>query len=409
MLAAISLAAAVAHEAGGQRDRTWTDARHRMVRDEIAGMGIEDQRVLDALRNTPRHEFVRPAERRWSYLDMALPIGAGQTISPPFVVAFMTQAIDPQPTDRVLEIGTGSGYQAAVLSELAAEVYSIEIVELLGRRAARTLHRLGYKNVHAKIGDGYLGWPEHAPFDKIIVTCSPESIPPALVAQLREGGTMVIPVGERYQQTLYSLKKVAGEMRSQSLEPTFFVPMTGRAEAERQKIDNSGLPRLVNGSFEESDEDADVKGWYYVRQGEVSPLDAAPAGSSVLHFTNQTPGRSAQALQAVAMDGRQVRHVDVSLYVKGEKLTPGRGEHQRAQLQLSFFDRIRAPVGFERLGNWRGTFDWRRETATVRVPVKSRLAVLTVGLLGAVGQLSVDDIRVEVTPGPEHGDGSRRQ
>ena len=138
---------------------------------------------------------------------MALPIGEQQTISPPFIVAYMTQEIDPQPTDRVLEIGTGSGYQAAMLSPLVKEVYTIEIVEPLGKRAARTLKRLGYKNVFAKVGDGYLGWPEAAPFDKIIVTCSPEKVPQPLVDQLKDGGLMIVPVGERYQQNLYLFRK----------------------------------------------------------------------------------------------------------------------------------------------------------------------------------------------------------
>ena len=148
---------------------------------------------------------------------MALPIGEGQTISPPFIVAYMTEALDPQPSDNVLEIGTGSGYQAAVLAKLVRDVYTIEIVDPLGHKAAKTLERLHYDNVHVKVGDGYQGWPEHAPFDKIIVTCSPEKAPPALVEQLKEGGRMVIPVGERYQQTLYLMKKIDGKMVSEKL------------------------------------------------------------------------------------------------------------------------------------------------------------------------------------------------
>ena len=190
-------------------------ARNKMVDEEIVAAGVKNPRVIEAMRKTPRHEFVPLAQRKkvdstgfpLIYHDMALSIGDSQTISPPFVVAYMTEAIDPQPTDRVLEIGTGSGYQAAVLSKLVRDVYTIEIVAPLGRRAEKTLQRLHYDNVHVKIGDGYQGWPEHAPFDKIIVTCSPEKVPPALVAQLKEGGRMVIPVGERYQQTLYLMKK----------------------------------------------------------------------------------------------------------------------------------------------------------------------------------------------------------
>jgi protein-L-isoaspartate(D-aspartate) O-methyltransferase len=161
---------------------------------------------------------------------MALPIGEKQTISGPFVVAYMTERLEPRPTDRVLEIGTGSGYQAAVLSPLVKTVYSIEINKPLGEKAARILTRLGYRNVVTKIGDGFQGWPEHAPFDKIIVTCSPEEIPKPLVEQLAEGGRMVIPVGERYDQMLVLLTKRDGEMVRESLVPSLFVPMTGAAE-----------------------------------------------------------------------------------------------------------------------------------------------------------------------------------
>lgn len=168
-------------------------ARHRMVDEVVAGAGVKNPRVLQAIRDTPRHEFVAMNLRKQAYFDMALPIGFQQTISSPFIVAYMTESLDPQPTDKVLEIGTGSGYQAAVLSPLVKEVYSIEIVEGLGRKAERTLKQLRYTNVFTKVGDGFKGWPEHAPFNKIIVTCSPEGPPQPLIDQLAEGGLMVIP------------------------------------------------------------------------------------------------------------------------------------------------------------------------------------------------------------------------
>src|SRR4029079_15055608 len=214
-------------------------------------------------------EFVPVGEREHAYLDMALPIGNSQTISPPFVVASMTEAIDPQPDDKVLEIGTGSGYQAAVLSPLVKDVYTIEIVEQLSTRETRALNHLGYKNVHTRAGDGYKGWPEVAPFDKIIVTCSPEKVPQPLVDQLREGGLMVIPVGERYQQTLYLMRKVDGELKSEALRATLFVPRTGAAEEKRQVKPDPAHPHLVNGGFEEITQDKDGKeeasGWHYQR------------------------------------------------------------------------------------------------------------------------------------------------
>ncbi len=184
-----------------QKSRRWTESRRQMAQ-HVFSQGIKDRRVRNSIASTPRHEFVPVGQRHNSYYDMALPIGHGQTISPPFVVAYMTEQLDPQPTDKVLEIGTGSGYQASVLSPLVANVYSIEIVEPLGKTAAATIRRLKYDNVTTKIGDGYQGWPEHAPFDKIIVTCSPEKIPAPLIEQLNEGGRMVIPLGERYQQLL---------------------------------------------------------------------------------------------------------------------------------------------------------------------------------------------------------------
>ena len=178
----ILLAPAVVHAQGRPlwtESRDKTEARNKMVDDEIVAAGVTNARVIDAMRDTPRHEFIPLAQRPHAYLDMALPIGDGQTISPPFVVAYMTESIDPKPGDKVLEIGTGSGFQAAVLSPLVKEVYTIEIVPTLGHRAEKTLQRLGYSNVHVKVGDGYQGWKEHAPFDKIIVTCSPEKCRPS--------------------------------------------------------------------------------------------------------------------------------------------------------------------------------------------------------------------------------------
>ena len=280
----LSLAGAAAE------DTLWIARAEKMVEENVLGAGVSNARIGAVMREVPRHQFVPAAWRKMAYLDTSLPIGAGQTISPPYVVARMTEELDPQPSDKVLEIGTGSGYQAAVLSGLVAEVYSIEIVESLGQTAAETLQRLGYANVHTRIGDGYQGWAEAAPFDKIIVTCSPERVPEALVAQLREGGRMVIPLGERFQQTLYLLKKVGGKLETVTIEPTYFVPMTGRAEELRQKKDSSGLPELVNASFESSAEDGTPTGWYYARQVKAVEDRAAPDGQRVLIFSNDTPG-----------------------------------------------------------------------------------------------------------------------
>lgn len=216
-------AAPAAGEAAFATSRAW------MVREQIAARGITDGRVLAAMARVPRHEFVPLGRRSVAYEDGPLPIGHGQTISQPYIVAFMTAALDPKPGDRVLEIGTGSGYQAAVLSGLVAEVYSIEIVEPLAQRAEADLKRLGYGNVKVRAGDGYRGWPEAAPFDAIIVTCAPEHVPQALVDQLKVGGRMMVPVGPTDgAQELYLLRKRPGGLETRAVLPVRFVPMVAK-------------------------------------------------------------------------------------------------------------------------------------------------------------------------------------
>jgi protein-L-isoaspartate(D-aspartate) O-methyltransferase len=208
-----------------QAEDRFEEGRARMVKEQLAGRDITDKRVLDVMRSVPRHEFVPKDVRSLAYADGPLHIGYEQTISQPYIVALMTQALDPKPADRVLEVGTGSGYQAAILAKLVRDVYTIEIVDPLAKRAAADLARLGFTNVHVKAGDGYAGWPKHAPFDAIIVTCAPEKIPPPLVDQLKEGGRMVIPVGTE-DQRLYLMEKRNGEMRERQMIPVRFVPMT---------------------------------------------------------------------------------------------------------------------------------------------------------------------------------------
>jgi protein-L-isoaspartate(D-aspartate) O-methyltransferase len=217
----------------GQRPAPVNDfasERHRMVQEQLVARGIHEERVLAAMAKVPREEFVPPNSRAESYEDGPLQIGQGQTISQPYIVAFMTEQLQPKRKDRVLEIGTGSGYQAAVLAELAGEVYSIEIIEPLAKTAEATLRRLGYKNVQVKAGDGYKGWPEHAPFDAITVTCAPDHVPQPLIDQLKEGGRIIIPVGGFGDQELYLLEKKNGELERRAVLPVRFVPMTGEAQ-----------------------------------------------------------------------------------------------------------------------------------------------------------------------------------
>jgi len=204
-------------------------AREQMVREQIEDRGIRDPGVLAAMRKVPRHLFVRPEEWGEAYNDYPLAIGYDQTISQPYIVAYMTEALELKPHDRVLEIGTGSGYQAAILAELAVEVYSIEIVEALAKEATARLRRLGYSKVQVRAGDGYQGWPEAAPFDAIIITAAPGHIPQPLVDQLREGGRMILPLG-RWDQELVRLRRSREGILRESLLPVRFVPMTGEVE-----------------------------------------------------------------------------------------------------------------------------------------------------------------------------------
>ena len=200
-----------------------------MIREQLLGAGrnITNARVLAAMEKVPRQEFVPEQYRNRAYDDRPLPIGYDQTISQPYIVAFMTEQLDPQPMDRVLEIGTGSGYQAAVLAQLVAEVYTIEIIEPLAQRAEADLKRLGYTNIRVRAGDGSRGWPEAAPFDAIIVTCAPEKVPPPLVEQFRDGGRMIIPIGPLGDQELVLLRKQGEQLEQRVVLPVRFVPMTG--------------------------------------------------------------------------------------------------------------------------------------------------------------------------------------
>lgn len=202
--------------------------RKQMVEQQIMERGIKDREVVEAMLKVERHEFVPEEFRDMAYTDGPLPIGEGQTISQPYIVAYMTEALKLKSGDRVLEIGTGSGYQAAVLAEIAKEVCTVEIIETLGRNAEKKLKELGYKNIRVKIGDGYRGWPEYAPFDAIIVTAAPEKIPQPLMDQLASGGRMIIPVGDIWQE-LILIEKHDGKITKKEILPVRFVPMTGEA------------------------------------------------------------------------------------------------------------------------------------------------------------------------------------
>lgn len=211
-----------------EKEDEYTLARKRMVREQIEGRGIHTPRLLAAFEAVPRHLFVPPEELAWAYADGPLPIGEGQTISQPYIVALMTDLLDLQPTDRVLEVGTGSGYQAAILSQLVAEVHTVEILPALAQRAAERLARLGYNNVHVHVGDGSLGWPEAAPYDAILVAAAGPQVPPPLLEQLAEGGRLVAPVGGRYTQVLEIVERRGNEFARRQDIPVAFVPLRGK-------------------------------------------------------------------------------------------------------------------------------------------------------------------------------------
>ncbi|HUV31447.1 MAG TPA: protein-L-isoaspartate(D-aspartate) O-methyltransferase [Acidobacteriota bacterium] len=213
-------------------DSAYAKARKAMIDRQIASRGITDERLLAAFDRVERHRFVDKSLAPLAYADHPLPIGQGQTISQPYIVALMTQLLDLKETDTVLEVGTGSGYQAAILAELCAHVFTIEIVESLGRSARTRLDDLGYTNVTVRIGDGYRGWPENAPFDAVVVTCAPPEIPQPLLDQLAEGGRLVIPVGTNWQELILIVKK-DGKLTRKSVTAVRFVPMTGESQEKK--------------------------------------------------------------------------------------------------------------------------------------------------------------------------------
>lgn len=378
-------------------EEDFTQRRLRMVQRFVEGAGVKDPRVLSALRTIPRHAFVPADQVSEAYRDSALPIGHEQTISSPYIVARMTEQLEVKPADRVLEIGTGSGYQAAILSHLAKEVYTIEIVPELGQRAKRTLSGLQRKNVHVRIGDGYRGWREHAPYDKIIVTCSPESIPRPLVEQLAEGGTLVVPLGKRFQQTLYRFVKRDGVLQRERVETTFFVPMTGQAAKDRA-IDTGTKAVLVNGGFEaRAPGSGDLLGWYYLRGGRIEQDPMAPEGTHVLRLKTHD-ATACHALQPFGVDGREVRQLRLQFSSRCRDVRTPLVSVQASQAVVEFYDDDRRMVGEGDVPVRAGPAVWRRVDRRIDVPQAARFAVLGVGLFGVSGDIAFDDVQLTTLP-----------
>ena len=410
-------------------------AARKMVEEELLPQGnLNNDAVLDAVMRVPREKFVPPVHRNMAYRDTALPIGNAQTISPPYIVTYMTEKLDPQPDDKVLEIGTGSGYQAAVLGLLVQEVYSIEIVEPLGKRAAQTLKKIGYKNVFTKIGDGYQGWPDTAPFDKIIVTCSPESVPQPLVDQLKDGGLMIIPIGERYQQHFQLLRKKGTELEKESLTPALFVPMTGEAESNRVVLPDAKNPSIVGGDFEQTSETGHPIGWHYARNATVMDDPQSQSGMRFIRFeipaeprfqfpdtswqpqplpqatqlptpqpmTPQAVGKDdsrelkvAQVIQGFAVDGKSVSRLKVEAFVRANNVLPlDLRQKPGGTIQIHFYDDDRDMIQQLELAPVVGTFEWKKFATEIPVPKKAKEAILFLGLFHTSGTLDMDAVTI---------------
>jgi protein-L-isoaspartate(D-aspartate) O-methyltransferase len=249
--------------------------------------------------------------------------------------------------------------------------------------------------VFTKIGDGYQGWEEHAPFDKIIVTCSPEDIPRPLIDQLKEGGVIVVPMGERHQQTLYLMEKKDGEMVRKALRPTLFVPMTGVAEQQRRVLPDPLNPELINGDFEEGvDEKGFVKGWYYQRKLEWKEDANAPSGTHYVEFDNQVPGQLAHVMQAFSIDGEQVPAVKFSVSFECENVGKGPLPQDYPAAVISFYDENRESLGMVLIGPFQGSRRWTHLSQVVRVPRAATQSIVRIGLFGATGIARFDNLTV---------------
>ena len=370
--------------------------REQLIKNVLVPNGIRDPRVLQSVGSTPRHEFVPKKYAHQAYQDIAIPIGESQTISSPFIVSLMTQSLDPKPTDKVLEIGTGSGYQAAILSPLVKDVYTIEIVEDLGQQTKQLLADMNYTNVHCLIGDGFKGWKENAPFDKIIVTCSPEKVPEPLVEQLKEGGLMIIPIGERYQQMLFLMRKVDGKLEREALQPTLFVPMTGAAEDQREVAPDPKNPTLANPSFEQPlINNSRVPGWYYQFGCVVVQDPDAPDGLNAVEFKSNDPKSPSMLLQGLAIDGSSVKRIKLGGWISTDNVKIGKTPLDSPSIAIQYFDSNRNRIGYNFIGGFKGSRKWKKEDEIFPIPPATREVIVSIGLFGSVGTARFDDIFIE--------------
>ena len=377
--------------------RELLEARRLMVQEEIAAQGIENERLLEAMREVPREQFIPLYKRNLAYLNLAVTYGDGQVILPPLVTAHLIEQLDPQKNDKVLVIGAGSGYSSALLSRMCREVYAVEIDRNVAATAEETLNRLKYTNVKLRVGDGFEGWQEHAPYQRIIVECSPDSVPKPLVEQLAEGGVLLVPVGTEFDQTMHLCKKVNGELTTVSLWPTLLLPMKGKAEEFRSQSEKLRTPSILNGGFEEIvPKTTDVPAsWAYVRQGRVITDSTCPEGKYSLSFINVTPVVAATALQAFPVDGKSISELTLACKIWGKEIRPGQNRQELPRVEVRFFDEKRRFVGGEWMGGWNMTFNWLPKEHVFSVPRTAKFALLRIGLGGATGEIRFDDFRLE--------------
>ncbi len=377
--------------------RELLEARRRMVNEEISAQGIENERLLTAMREVPREQFLPLSKRNLAYLNVAVTYGDGHIILPPLVTAHLIEQVDPQKNDKVLVIGSGSGYSTALLSRMCREVDAVEIDPVVAKSAEETLARLKYTNVRMRIGDGFEGWKEHAPYQRIIVECSPENVPQPLVDQLAEGGMLLVPVGDEFDQTMHLCKKENGKLSTLSLWPTLLLPMKGKAEELRSQSDKPRDPTLLNSGFEELvPQTKDVPAaWVYVRQGRAIADRSCPEGNNSMSFTNVTPGVVATAIQAFPVDGKKISELGIACKVWGMDIRPGQTRQQLPRVEVRFFDEKRRLVGGDWMGGWNMSFTWIKKDHVFAVPRLAKFAVIRIGLGGATGEIKFDDFKLE--------------
>lgn len=376
------------------------EARKMVEREILPQHEWEDPIVLSAIMRTARDRFVPASYKKTAFRDLAVPLGRSRYQQAPSLLAYMTEELDVRPDEKVLHIGTGSGYYTAVLSLLAKEVYTVELDETLGNRASQTFEKLAYTNIYTKIADGYDGWEEHAPFDRIVFTCSPETVPEPLVKQLREGGVMIVPLGEPFRQVLYRCKKKGEELQKEFLLPYPFELMEGEAQSRRQTKPDPERPELSNGHFERFHENGEPYGWFSMTNAIVREVPDAPEGRHFLKLEvnsfSSDEARFARAEQSFALEGKNVSRLHLEAFLRGDRLETlsARNVRASASMILLCYDESDRLLQRYDLAPVSGSFDWKAFQCEISVPKKTKKATLILTLSDRTGTLEFDALSV---------------